>query len=176
MRTGILVLWAFLAALPVHGVDVSPISVRVEQTSGNSSNRAKHTQSKALKAYISNAATKDSPGLRVKYFYFGKSLKTGEISIIRQGEEKVDVKGNGTATVEAPEVEAVYNEEHGKRVDGKGGRGAPSGNVSGNQNNVRYKKVEAGGTKLTGYGVQVYSGNQVVAETFSEPSLKVLVK
>jgi hypothetical protein len=177
MRAEFLLLAAFVVTIPVQGAEVSPITVRVEQASGNaSSNRFKHTQSKALKAYVSNAATTDSPGLRVKYFYFAKSFKTGETTILRQGEQKVDLKGHATVTVEAPEVESVYTEEHGQRFDGKGGRGAILGNNPARQKNVRYKAVEATGTKVTGYGVQVFSGNQVVAEIFSEPSLKALIK
>jgi hypothetical protein len=175
MRAGVLFV-ALLTAISVYGVEVDPISVRVEQTSGNASNRFKHSQSKALKVYISNASTTDTPGLRVKYYYFGRSVKDGETSVLKQGESKADVRSHGTAVVEIPEFETPYSEEHGKRVDGKGGRGAPRGSFSGTQKNVRYKKVEATGTKLTGYGVQVYSGNQLVAEAFSEPSLKAFVK
>jgi hypothetical protein len=176
MRAGFLLLAVLVVAIPVQGVEVSPITVRVEQASGNASSRFKHTQSKALKAYVSNAATTDSPGLRVKYFYFAKSFKTGETTILRQGEQKVDLKGHATVTIEAPEIETVYTEEHGERAEGKGGRGAFRGNYAGRQKNVRYKEVEATGTKVTGYGVQVFSGNLVVAETFSEPSLKALAK
>jgi hypothetical protein len=177
MRAEFLLLAAFVVAIPVQGAEVSPITVRVEQASGNaSSNRFKHTQSKALKAYVSNAATTDSPGLRVKYLYFAKSFKTGETTILRQGEQKVDLRGHATVTVEAPEIEAVYTEEHGERAGGQGERGANRGNNAGRQKNVRYQTVEATGTKVIGYGVQVFSGNSLVAETFSEPSLKALVK
>jgi hypothetical protein len=176
MRAGILLLAALFVAVPVQGVEVSPITVRVEQTSGNASSGFRHTQRKALKVYVSNTATSDSPGLRVKFFYFGKSLKAGDTTILQQGERKADVKTHATVTVETPEIESVYTEEHGQPVDRKGGRGAPRGNYLGHQKIVRYKTVEATGRKVTGYGVQVFSGNLLVAEAFSEPSLKALVK
>jgi hypothetical protein len=167
---------AILVVLSSLGVEVDPISVRVEQTSGNASNRFKHSQSKALKVHISNGSTADASSLRVKYFYFGRSVKDAEARILKQGESKANVPSHATVTVATPEIESVYTEEHGQRVDGKGGRGAPSRNFSGQQKDVRYKTVEATGTKLTGYGVQVFSGDRLVAETFSEPNLKSNLK
>jgi len=160
-----------VAAIAGQAVEVDPISIRVEQISGNASNRFKHSQSKALKVHISNGSAADVPGLRVKYFYFGRSLKGGEISILKQGESKANVASHDSITVEVPDIESAYTEEHGKRVGGKGGRGAPRP-----QKHVRYKDVEATGTKLIGYGVQVFFANKLVAESFSEPGLKSNVK
>lgn len=164
-----LLLALLVTASPVVGLEVSPISVRVEAISGNRSDRFKHTQSKALKVHLSNASTADAMGLKVKYFYFGKRVNEGETTVLEKGERKANVSAHATVVVEAPEIEMVYTEEHGKRTDGKGRRG-------GRQKNVRYKTVEAAGTKVIGYGVQVFSGNQIVAESFSEPGLKALVQ
>jgi hypothetical protein len=171
MRAVILLL-TLLATLPGFGVEVDPISVRVEQISGNASNRFKHSQSKALKIYVSNAATADAPDLKVKYYYFGRSLKSGEVSLLKQGESKTRVSSHATVTVETPEIEATYTDDHGKRVDPRA-RGLKLGNAP--LKDARFK-VEAEGTKLIGYGVMVYAGNKLVAETFSEPGLKANVK
>jgi hypothetical protein len=144
----------------------------VEAISGNQSDRFKHTQSKALKVHVSNASTADAMGLTVRYFYFGKTVNEGETAVLEKGERKANVLAHATVVVEAPEIEMVYTEEHGKRTDGKGGPGAPRGNFSGRQKNARYRTVEATGTKVTGYGVQVLSGSQIVAESFSERDSK----
>jgi len=165
-----------LLAGQINASEVSPITVRVEQISGNGSdNRFKHSQSKALKVHISNASAADAAGLRIKYYYFGKSLKEEEPSVLKQGEQKATILSLSTTTVETPEFETTYTEEHGKRVGGKGGPGG-KGSKGGRRKNVRYKEVEASGTKLTGYGVKVFSGGQLVAEAYSEPGYKALAQ
>lgn len=164
-----LLLALLVTASPVVGLEVSPISVRVEAISGNQSNRFKHSQSKALKVHLSNASTADAMGLTLRYFYFGKRVNEGETAVLEKGERKANIPAHATVVVEAPEIEMAYTEEHGKRTDGKGGR-------VGRQKNVRYKTVEATGTKVTGYGVQVFSGKQIVAESFSEPGFKALIR
>ena len=77
------------------------------------------------------------------------------------------MKSHATETVEAPAAKAHFTEEHFEAVRG----GVKSNNRKGGGFNLG-KKVEASGEKLTGYGVQILQGGKVVADYFSEPSLK----
>jgi hypothetical protein len=159
-----------LLALPlVARAEVSPFSIRVEQVTGTDAERFKKTQEKKLKIFVSNNSTADA-NLTLKYYFFGHGAKDREIDTIDKGEKAALVKSHATEVVETPAVKTTFNEEHyeTKKGGGGGNRGRGGGMQLG-------KKVEASGNKLTGYGVLVLNGGTVVAEYFSEPSLKAEV-
>jgi hypothetical protein len=174
MRASFLLVLAFLAfASPaLRAAQRSSITIRVEQVTGNESDKSRHTQKRSLRVYVANGGTADASGLVVKYFHFGRDLKDRDASVVDKGEKGVSVKSHATEVVETPAATSVYTEEHGQREGGRKNDNAKSNRGNRSGQNVRYKKVEASGTKLTGYAVQVYSGTSLVAEYYSEPSLK----
>ena len=146
--------------------EVSPFSVRVEQVTSTDAERFKKTQEKKLKIFVSNNSSADA-NLTIKYFFFGHGAKDSKTDVLEKGQMAGSVKSHATQVVETPETKATFTEEHHemKKDKGRGNRGRGGGMKLG-------KKVEASGKKLTGYGVQVLNGGTVVAEYFSEPSLK----
>ena len=156
---------ATLCAVSVFArAEISPISIRVEQTTGVDREKFKKTQEKALKIFVTNGSSADINNLTVKYFFFGHSLKDHEAEILEKGERTASVKARMTETVETPVAKASSTEAHSEAKKGKG-QNAKKGSQAG-------KKVAASGEKLTGYGVQVFEGGKLLADYFSEPSLR----
>ena len=146
-----------LCAISVLGrAEVSPISIRVEQVTGVDREKFKKTQEKSLKIFVSNGSAADMNNLTVKYYFFGHDVRDHEAEILEKGERTASVKARAMEIVETPAAKASATEAHSVKGKGKGGG----------------KKVAASGEKLTGYGVRVFSGEKMLAEYFSEPSLK----
>jgi hypothetical protein len=141
---------------PAIHAEVSPISMRIEQVSGSKPEKYSTTQKRSLKVHLTNGSGQDQTGLKVKYYYFAKDVKDKDITVKDKGEKTADVKARSTEVVEVPSITATFVEAH--TEGGKGGKGG--------------KKVEASGDKIVGYGAQVYSGDKMLTEYFSEPSLK----
>ena len=122
------------------------------------------TQEKSLKIFISNTSTGDLGNLTVKYYFFGHGVKDHESEVVDKGEKTTSVKARETVTVESASVKATAVEKHAEAVRNSGNKKTKS--------NKPPKIVQASGEKLTGYGVQVLSDGKVIADYFSEPSLK----
>ena len=151
-------IFAVLFAAPVFARgEVSPISIRVEQTTGVDRDKFKKTQEKVLKIFVTNGSAADINNLSVKYYFFGHGVKDHEAEILDKGERAASVKAHATETVETPAAKAITTEAHSEKSGKKKGGG---------------KKVAASGERLTGYGVQVFDGTKLVADYFSEPSLR----
>ena len=150
-------LLAALCAIPAFArAEVSPISIRVEQITGVDRDKFKKTQEKSLKIFVTNGSATDLNNLSVKYYFFGHDVRDHEAELLDRGERPASVKARATEIVETPAAKASATEAHSVKGKGKGGG----------------KKVAATGEKLTGYGVQVFSGEKMLAEYFSAPSLK----
>jgi hypothetical protein len=145
-----------------HG-QVSPVSVRVEQVLKSDTEKFTHTQKRSLKIAVTNASSEEKKALRVKYFFFGKDAGESEMLLLEKGDRTANVPARQTVIVETPTISRKSVEEH---YDTKksGQRGAK---IS--------RKVEASGQKIVGYGTQVFEGDKLLAEYFSEPSLKAKV-
>jgi hypothetical protein len=173
MRTSFLCLALFCAAaLSVHA-QVSPIRLRVEQVASNESDKHKHSQKFSLKIFLSNSSSEDFDRLQIKYAYFGRDVDSQDLSIFERGERQARIAALGSTVVETTPTKANYTEEHGERV-GKARRNAPG--VRRGKGAVRFKTVEATGTRIAGYGVKVFSGGKLLAEAYSAPSLQELMK
>jgi len=156
----------FALAVTARSAEISPFSVRVEQAANTDTDKFKKTQEKKLKITVSNSSSADA-NLIVKYFFFGHGAKDHEIEVIDKGDKAASVKSHATEVVETPKARATFTEAHyeSKKSGGGGNQGRGGGQQLG-------KKIEASGNKITGYAVQVLNGGTVVAEYFSEPSLK----
>lgn len=149
------------------GAEVSPIRLRVEQVSKDQHTAFTHKQAKSLKVELSNSSAQDVNGLKVKYAYFARSVKTNDVAEVRQGEMSAAVKAHGSVTVEVPGVSVAYTEEH---VEGN--PFANRGQSGKNRGAAHVKTVAASGQRFVGYRVQIFSAGAPVAEYSSEPSLK----
>jgi hypothetical protein len=131
--------------------DVSPISMRVEQVASHKTTKTDDTQTKSLKVFLTNASAQEQ-AVNVKYYFFAKDVASRDVTVVSPGEKSATVKPHGEEIVETGSGTAT---SHPKQPGQKGA-----------------KPVEASGQKLIGYGAQAMQGDKVVAEYFSEPSLK----
>ena len=150
----------------------SPVRLDVSVHGGDShariqgSSAVKHDQKEELEINVSSVSKNLPSGLQLKWFMFGRDLKSNRVGVLRSGEAKVELGGRGSQVINSAKIEAKSTPEHSvvSRGRGRGGRtGGSRGSV---------KKVAATGDKYIGYGVQVLNGSKVVAETFYPPSLK----
>ena len=146
---------ALISLVPSARAEVSPFRVRVEQANKNEIAKLAKTQKRSLKIFVSNAS-KESAELRAKYVFFGRDAKGNDIVKIEEGEKPVSVKGLSTEMVESAVATSTFEEAH--SANASKGKAGP--------------KVEASGTKMLGYGVQILQGEQVVAESYDPPSMK----
>lgn len=176
---GILVTLCF-ASIVAADAAVSPIRIEVEQVSktelkgakGGSGKggarpdpRGEKTQHRELKIKLTNNSNDSFSDLLVKYWFFSRSMKgkSNEIDVFKQGERKASLGPRGKEIVESEQVTSSYVEEHNKVSGGsQGGKGGAP----------KATKVPASGEKITGYAVKVMNGADVVAEYYSEDSLK----
>jgi hypothetical protein len=134
------------------------ISLRVEQSNKseiNKSDRYEHTETHSLKAELTNTSSAPA-ALNVKYYFFGRDVKGHEVVSINQGETKAEAKPTSITTVDIPSATSSYTDEH----FNLGAKGKPG------------KKVDASGARFIGYGVQVFDGEKLVAQSFDPASLK----
>lgn len=149
----------------------SSVRLEVKVNGGDSHDRIKgstavqHDQSKELEITVSSVSKAPPSGLRLKWFMYGRDLKSSSVSVLRSGEAKVALGSKGSQVINSAKVETKSTPEHSvvSRSRGRGGSGG--GRVS-------VKKVEATGDKYIGYGVQVFAGDKVVAEIYDPPGIK----
>jgi hypothetical protein len=126
------------------------------------------SKDKVLTMTVRNSARKDEANITVRYWYYGRDMKTMKMAVVGGGESTVSLKPNGTETVVGTPVKSNYTIRPTmapKPATGPAKPGAPAA-----------KAPEAGGTKVAEYGVQVIKEGKVAAEVFSSgDSLKALV-
>jgi len=160
-------------ALTLHA-QISPIRITVEQVVGKSDSNAKtgqKAQSRSLKITLNNNSAESFDGLQVKYWFFGRDMKSHDTKEITAGERKSSLAPRGKEVIESETASGTYVEQHAQAQRGGGragqpGRGGRAGGVT---------KVQASGDKITGYAVRVMKDDKVLAEYYSEPSYKALV-
>ena len=175
---GLLTLSAVSAHASFHD---SPVRLAVKVNGGDSHDRIKgstavqHDQTKELDITVSSVSKTVPSGLRLKWFMYGRDIKSNGVSVLRSGEAKVALGSNGSQVISTAKVETKSTPEHsvvskGRRGGSNGSNGSNGGTGGGAR--ISVKKVEATGDKYIGYGVQVLAGNKVVSETFDPPGVK----
>lgn len=167
MKLHLLAIAALCATPVLANAEVGPVSLRVEQISKNDPGKFTTKQEKSLKIFLANSSVDDLAKLNVKYWFFGRRVKADESSVVNKGAMPAAVKAHGSTIVETPIARATFTEEHFTevRAGGKNQNHKNAGMSLG-------KKVPASGEKLTGFGVQVFEGEKLLAESFSEPGLR----
>jgi len=123
-------------------------------------------QEKALSITVRNSSNKPEANLTVRYWYFGRDMKTMKVDVAGGGESSVNLKPNGSEVIVGAGVQSSYTQKPifiAKPGTPKPGM-APAP-----------KPQEAGGIKIAGYGVQVIKEGKVIAETFLEAGHKMVV-
>ncbi len=167
MKTIIFLASLILLVIPAQA-QLSAVRLDVRQNSKtDSSGKTNDTkkQSRSLTISLQNTSKEQMDGLVVKYWFFGRNMKTKDTQLLKKGERKSSLAPGAKDEVESEDVTSTYTEKHVEVSAAKGGKG-------GTNRMPTAKKVEASGEKLAGYAVQVVQGGKVVAEYYSEPSLK----
>ncbi|MEK0451776.1 MAG: hypothetical protein RL088_4044 [Verrucomicrobiota bacterium] len=163
----------FLASSVLSIAQISPVRMDVVQRqktdSSGKSNESKK-QIRSLEITLQNFSRENHDGLEVKYWFFSRGVKSGDTSVLKQGERKVSLAAGQKQIVESEQVASSFTEDHYKVENKKGGKGS---NGSTRQS---ISKVEGSGERIVGYGVRVSSGGKVLAETFSPQGLKEKVR
>ena len=120
------------------------------------------TQTRSLKITIDNNSTQSFDGLAVKYWFVGHSEGSHEVKVLKEGERKSTLAPRGKDVVESEVATTHFVEEHFKAAAGARGGGKAT-------------KIPASGEKMTAYAVRVMRDTKVLAEYYSEPSVKTLI-
>ena len=125
----------------------SAIKLRVEQENKveQSKDRVTKTQTHSLKLYLANSSHEDV-ALKIKFAYFGHGVKDHNIYVVSEGTKDTTMKPASTTE----EITAA-----GKAVS-----------------TIATKKAPASGDVLVGYGVQIFRGDTLVAESYEPGTLK----
>ena len=125
----------------------SAIKLRVEQENKveQSKDRVTKTQTHSLKLYLVNSSHEEV-ALKIKFAYFGHGIKDHNIFVISEGAKDTKVKpASTTEEITAP----------GKAISV-----------------AATKKAPASGDVMVGYGVQIFLGDTLVAESYEPGTLK----
>jgi hypothetical protein len=115
------------------------------------------TQNKTLNISVIGKAK--NPETRIgKWMVYGRDLKTHAITMLGSDEFKLDIPIKGEQKVESKNITTTSTPEHTE--------------VSGTGKRMKYKKIEAEGTKYLGFGVQITDGEKLVSEYFDPKFLK----
>ena len=155
-------------ALPLRA-EVSPVNMSVElinkmtpKGAGKTLDLHDKTQSRSLKITVNNNSPTAFDGLVVKYWFIGHDEGSRENKVITAGERKSTLAPRGKDVIESEQATAHFVEAH--YAAAKGGKGGAAA------------KIPASGEKITGHAVRVVQGDKVLAEYYSEPSLKEIVE
>ncbi|MEY2598430.1 MAG: hypothetical protein RLZZ142_689 [Verrucomicrobiota bacterium] len=120
---------------------------------------------RVLKLEVRNLS-EDVQKVTVRYWCIGRDMKTMSLKVMEGDEKSVDLKSRGVAEVVSDEVKSEYHVKSSfTAAPAAKGKAAPAAKPP----------QPAGGLKLMGYGVQVIREGKVLAERFSDPSLKKVV-
>jgi hypothetical protein len=142
---------------------VSPIRMTVEQVSKSETKGktgSEKTQVRSLNIRLENNSNESFDDMQVKYWFFGRDMKSRDVTVINTGERKSSLAPRAKEIVESESVSSSYVEEHYEVAKGKGGKGG------------KPTKVPASGAKIMGYAVRLMKDGKVLSEYYSEPSYK----
>jgi hypothetical protein len=156
-------LLGLLAVTPVfaQGIAVTlkvDVVTETESKTQGASTRGIHEravqQKRSLQINLTNASQRELADLTVVYYIFAKDVHSKDIVLAKKGQQTTSVKPLGKAVLNTEDVILTSHSSSSKVTGG------------------RTETTPAGGTKYFGYGVQVTSGNRVLAASFDPPELK----
>ena len=114
-------------------------------------------QNKSLQITLANAGQRELPDLNVVYYIFAKDIRTKDVVLAKKGQQTATVKSLGKVTLNTESAMLSSHSSQTKKTEG------------------HFQTTLAGGTKYYGYGVQVLSGERVLAERFDPLELKASI-
>jgi len=120
---------------------------------------------KALNVTVRNSSSKPEANLTVRYWYFGRDMKTMKVDVVGGGEATVNLKPNGLEQISGSGIKSSYTQKSPFLT--KAGPPKPGAAPA--------KPQEGGEMKIAGYGVQVIKEGKVISENFLEASHKAVV-
>ena len=153
---------------PVH-MTVELISKSAASTAAKGQPSAGKTQTQSLKIQLDNSSTKESfDSLVVKYWFFGHGMTEHGTKVLVEGERKASLAPRAKELVESEIVTKQSTEAHASApVKGKTGGGGAGAGAS--------NRVPATGEKLTGHAVRLMKDGKMIAEYYSDSSLKAIL-
>ena len=140
-----------------------------QDVKGESNETKKQTESLTITVTSLDKVTVNA---EVYWWFFARDMKSGKETVFKKGKKKVSLDTNVGTEVQSDTVTATYTDEHAhlekskkKKESGGKSKGGPTA-----------KKEPASGDHLTGYAVQVVIDHDVVAQEYSAPSYKEMVK
>jgi len=129
-------------------------------------------QAKSITITLHNASSKPEAGVLVRYWLIGRDMKTMRNALLDGGESTADLKPSASIVITSEPIKSTYTQ---KQVFSPAP--AAAGGAKGSQPAAATAKpVKAGGTKISGYAVQVINKEgKIVAESFLEPGYKQLI-
>ena len=127
--------------------------IQKSETSGKS--KEIKTQKRSLDVTLQNLSRVDKEDLVVKYWFFSKNVKSGDVKVLVAGERKTSVAAGKKEIVNSEQGNSTFTEDH-FESSGKGGG----------------KKIEGSGEKIVGYGVRLMDGEKVLQEVFNPTGMK----
>ena len=115
-------------------------------------------QKRHLQITLSNHTTQNLANLTVKYFLFTRGLDDKQIQLLKAGKRDVSLGPSASQVINSDEATTIYTPQHTKRVRESG--------------MTRFDQIAGSGQKQAGYGVQVFSDQTLLAETFDPPEVK----
>jgi hypothetical protein len=110
----------------------------------NGGGAMKMEQKKSLKFTIQNSATKTAETFTVQFLIVGRDLKSNKNKVIEKEDASVILNPRENKEITSKEISTEYYVDSGKTM----------------------------GIKVVGHAIQVYRGNQLVAESYSQTDFK----
>lgn len=155
-------IFTITTALFVSGLSAAPnprdLGLKVKVDGKASYDNDAITQTRKLLFGLSLAGTETAPDLVVKWTIYGHSRRDQKLVTIKAGEVKAALASGKSVDLTTPEILVKGVREHSKS--------------SGSGRRKKSVKVPASGEEYFGYAVKVYSGSTLLAEAYSQPSLK----
>lgn len=161
-----------ILATLAHTITLSAIepnsSIQVEAKAKGAAHHGKNgakSQERKIEIKISKTAASKAASLSVKWYIYGRSMKTRELVEIESGEITQDMKDSLTQVIETPAVTIKGQREF--KVSSRGRRGRRG-------SRMQVKTIPASGNQYYGFAIMAYEGGELVATKFSQPSIAKL--
>ena len=118
-------------------------------------------EQRKLEASLKNTSNASMTGVEVFYYFIGKSVGSSEMKILTKDTKKQNLAPGALLVAESKLATATFTGAHLSKPK-KDSKEKP-------------ERVKAVGDKFGGWAVQVFLGEEMIAESYSSPALKTLM-
>lgn len=149
---------ALLAATPaIFASDFVRIDGKLSTEHDDPKDGFQEVVKKNLVAVLTGPVDRDIGQLTIKTIFYADDLDANKLVVEKEMLSQVSLL-RGRARVEVPSVIFRFTPTHGE-ITGSGRRSIA-------------KRIESSGRRYHGWGIQVYKGDDIIGEAYSNPSLK----